>query len=81
MRDKVKEVALFGQSREIFETAWQGTLELSWHPTLSEACAHLRAAATPGDVILLSPATASFDLYSNYKARGDDFRRIAEELK
>ena len=81
MRDKVKEVALFGQSREIFETAWQGTLELSWHPTLSEACAHLRSAATPGDVILLSPATASFDLYSNYKARGDDFRRIAEELK
>ena len=81
MRGKVREVALFGQSREIFESAWQGELDLSWHPTLSEACARLWTAAAPGEAILLSPATASFDLYSNYKARGDDFRHIAEELK
>ena len=36
--------------------------------------------AKPGEVILLSPATASFDLYSGYKARGDDFKRIFREL-
>ena len=81
LREKVKQVALFGQSRDIFTHAWQGSVELSWHPTLREACSWLWASAAPGDVILLSPATASFDLYKNYKARGDDFRHIVEELK
>ena len=56
-------------------------MDISWRPTLAEACAKLWSEAAPGEVILLSPATASFDLYKNYKARGDDFRRIAEELK
>ena len=81
LREKVKQVALFGASREIFEAAWQGAVDISWRPTLAEACAKLWSEAAPGEVILLSPATASFDLYKNYKARGDDFRRIAEELK
>ena len=80
LREKVKEVALFGASRAIFEGAWQGVVDLSWHPELAGACASLWANAAPGDAILLSPATASFDLYKNYKARGDDFRRIVEEL-
>ena len=34
-----------------------------------------RAMAKPGDVVLLSPACASFDAYSGYGARGDDFAR------
>ena len=34
----------------------------------------------PGDVVLLSPATASFDLYDGYKARGRDFQRIFAAL-
>ena len=80
MRGKVKAVALFGRSREIFEAAWEGEFKLSWRPTLSEACAELWAGAAPGEAILLSPATASFDLYANYKARGDDFRHIVEGL-
>jgi UDP-N-acetylmuramoylalanine--D-glutamate ligase len=36
--------------------------------------------ATPGDVVLLSPACASFDWYDGYAARGDDFRREVEAL-
>jgi UDP-N-acetylmuramoylalanine--D-glutamate ligase len=37
-------------------------------------------AASPGDVVLLSPACASFDQFENFEARGDAFRRIVEEL-
>jgi UDP-N-acetylmuramoylalanine--D-glutamate ligase len=81
MRSKVKEVAFFGQSRAVFEEAWQNALPISWHATLNEACAQLWASSAPGEAILLSPATSSFDLYRDYKARGDDFRRIVEELK
>jgi UDP-N-acetylmuramoylalanine--D-glutamate ligase len=35
-----------------------------------------RAAAQPGDVVLLSPACASFDQYGDFEARGDHFRGL-----
>jgi UDP-N-acetylmuramoylalanine--D-glutamate ligase len=42
--------------------------------TLSEALAAARAAALPGDVVLLSPACKSFDQYRDFEARGEAFR-------
>jgi UDP-N-acetylmuramoylalanine--D-glutamate ligase len=36
--------------------------------------------AQPGDVVLLSPACASFDWYPSYAARGDDFAREVARL-
>ena len=40
-----------------------------------------RAAAQPGDIIILSPASASFDLYPNFEVRGHEFKKIVNELK
>ena len=40
-----------------------------------------RAAAHPGDEIILSPASASFDLYPNFEVRGREFKKIVNELK
>jgi UDP-N-acetylmuramoylalanine--D-glutamate ligase len=37
--------------------------------------------AEPGDVVLLSPATASFDQFDDFEHRGDTFRRLVEELR
>jgi len=79
-REKVVEVGLFGASREVFEQALAGTVPLFYAPTLREAVARLFADAASGDVILLSPATASFDLYPGYKARGLDFQKIFADL-
>ncbi len=47
---------------------------------LSEAVARAIAAAQPGDVVLFSPACASFDQFRDYEMRGDAFREIVAAL-
>ncbi len=47
---------------------------------LCDALRQAIAAAEPGDVVLLSPACASFDQFRDYEARGDSFRQIVEAL-
>jgi len=48
--------------------------------TLEAAVDAAAAAAEPSDVVLLSPACASFDQFSDFEARGDAFRALVEEL-
>ncbi|CAK7039403.1 MAG: UDP-N-acetylmuramoylalanine--D-glutamate ligase [Desulfovibrio sp.] len=80
VRERVAEVALFGAGREHFEQAWQGIVPMTWHETLEPAVKHLVASARKGDVVLMAPATSSFDLYANYEERGKDFKRIVGKL-
>ena len=48
--------------------------------TLDQAVKDAAAVAKPGEVVMLSPACASFDQFSDYEARGDAFRRAVEGL-
>lgn len=76
LKEKVRHLALYGASREHFEQAFSGLVPLSWDETLEQAMRRLADLARPGDVVLLAPATSSFDQYENYRRRGEDFKRI-----
>ncbi len=81
IQEKVKEICLFGQSESIFREAWHGqNVPVHFAESLDKALATLLQKAEQGDVVLLSPATSSFDQYINYVARGEHFRRLVEAL-
>ena len=80
MAERVKVAGLFGESREIFETAWGGAVPMYWEPTLEQAFQKIVSLARPGDVVLLSPGTSSFDLFENYEHRGQTFIDLVKEI-
>ncbi|BAJ04006.1 UDP-N-acetylmuramoylalanine--D-glutamate ligase [Shewanella violacea DSS12] len=48
--------------------------------SMADAVKQAAELATAGDIVLLSPACASLDMYKNFMARGDDFRQLAQAL-
>ena len=80
LREKVLEVVLFGASREIFEKAWDGVVPLHWTEFLEDGVRLAFERSRAGDAILLSPATASFDQFQNYKERGRVFSSAARTV-
>jgi len=66
-------------ARELAPVVGAG-IELHRCEGLEDAVRRAAAAAEPGEVVLLSPACASFDAFDNFEQRGDRFREIVEEL-
>jgi len=58
-----------------------GSPEITDCADLRAAVLAARAAAEPGDVVLMSPASASFDRYKNFMERGRAFKKLVEELE
>ena len=72
-------VYLIGQDAPIIEAAlseYGAQVPVHRSGELARAVRHAREQARPGDVVLLSPACASFDQYPNFEARGDHFRSL-----
>ena len=79
IQGKAAKVYLFGDSREIFENAWKDSVEMEYFPDLEQAAARAVQESRPGDNVLLSPGTASFDLFRDYQARGEAFKEKVKQ--
>jgi UDP-N-acetylmuramoylalanine--D-glutamate ligase len=68
---------LIGEAADRLEADLAGTVDLHRCGDLASAVEAARAAARPGEVVLLSPACASYDQFRDYEERGDRFRSLA----
>ena len=80
IRERVREMVLFGEAREKINTLIGGAVKTRLTATMKEAVATAGKLASPGDVVLLSPGCASFDEFTDYKARGRVFQELVKTL-
>jgi UDP-N-acetylmuramoylalanine--D-glutamate ligase len=79
--DTVRSIHLIGEAAGDLAAALDGAGRMYERDgDLATALAHASAHAEPGDVVLLSPACASFDQFDDFEQRGDFFRRLVREL-
>ena len=80
LRDRGRAVALIGEAADRIAAAAEGACPITRAASMREAVRAARALAAPGDAVLLSPACSSFDMFKDYKDRGDAFVRAVREL-
>jgi len=80
LAERGRAVVLLGQDAALIEIALEGVVPVTHVDSIRAAVAQAALLAQPGDVVLLSPACASFDMFSDFKARGDAFMAAVAEV-
>ncbi len=80
IKNNVKGILLIGQDSPTIAKELRGTVPMERAGTMAKAVRRACALAQPGDIVLLSPACASFDQYRNYEERGREFKALVRKL-
>ncbi|MBC8288095.1 MAG: UDP-N-acetylmuramoyl-L-alanine--D-glutamate ligase [Nitrospinae bacterium] len=81
MKEKVKHLILIGETRNKFKEILNGSFGYEESDSMEEAVGLARAKAGDGDIVLLSPACSSFDMFKDYADRGTRFKTIVKNLE
>ncbi len=83
IKQKVKKVIIFGETKAKIAASLEqaGYYSYSVAADLEEAVTEAEQAAEPGDLVLLSPACASWDMFSDYEERGRIFKNLVQKLQ
>ncbi|MEX2580392.1 MAG: UDP-N-acetylmuramoyl-L-alanine--D-glutamate ligase [Verrucomicrobiales bacterium] len=76
----VRHAVCIGEIAGEIREKWSGRVPCSEAASLDDAVRSARDAASEGDVVLFSPGTSSFDMFSNFEERGEAFRRAVTSL-
>ena len=77
---KGRAAVLLGESADAIARAIGDNVPVRRAATMDEAVRIAASLAAPGDAVLLSPACSSFDMFRDYKHRGDEFVRAVRSL-
>ena len=73
VKKHVRALILIGEDADKLKTALTGACTIKMCSTMQDAVATAQQSAQPGDIVLLSPACASFDMFDNFEQRGNVF--------
>src|SRR5205823_8437379 len=76
VKGSVKSTVLIGEMAESIKRSWSGVVKSEIANSLADAVERAHALAEPGEVVLFSPGTSSFDMFKSYADRGDQFRAL-----
>jgi len=80
VQEKVRSTILIGEMAESIARSWNGAAKIDMAGSLADAVEQAHATAKPGEVVLFSPGTSSFDMFKSYADRGDQFRALVQAL-
>jgi UDP-N-acetylmuramoylalanine--D-glutamate ligase len=80
VKDRVRAIVAIGESADKVENAFRDVTSVARAHSMQEAIDKAKSNAKNGDVVLLSPACASFDWFKNYENRGQVFKELVNKL-
>jgi UDP-N-acetylmuramoylalanine--D-glutamate ligase len=80
VEEKVRSTILIGEMAESIRHSWNGAAKSEIANSLADAVERAHTIAKPGEVVLFSPGTSSFDMFKSYADRGDQFRTLVQAL-